>query len=179
MNIGIDLGSTYSTVSKYNPSTGPVAMTMKQGDPASIPSEVAFNDLMGQYTCGTSAKGMAGQRGVRLFRAFKMLLVESNKNILAEHGYTGNNTPRAITTKYSMSFNVMGHPSCGPFASPVRRSVPEISISSLFLHKKNRWYCTKETPVSTGAPVGFRWGYSAGIPARPCSPGCSYGRRRR
>lgn len=100
MNIGIDLGSTYSTVSKYNPSTGPVAMTMKQGDPASIPSEVAFNDLMGQYTCGTSAKGMAGQRGVRLFRAFKMLLVESNKNILAEHGYTGNNTPRAITTKF-------------------------------------------------------------------------------
>ena len=100
MNIGIDLGSTYSTVSKYNPSTGPVAMTMKQGDPASIPSEVAYNNLMGQYTCGTSAKGMAGQRGVKLFRAFKMLLVESNSEILQEHGYTEKNTPRAITTKF-------------------------------------------------------------------------------
>ena len=101
MNIGIDLGSTYSTVSKYNPATRrPEAMTMKQGEPASIPSEVAYNNLMGQYTCGSSAKGMAGQRGVRLFRAFKMLLVESNGGILSDHGYTGKNSPRSITTKF-------------------------------------------------------------------------------
>lgn len=101
MNIGIDLGSTYSTVSQYNPITGlPEPMTMAQGAPASIPSEVAYNELMQQYTCGINAKGLAGQRGVRLYRAFKMLLVEPNANILMDHGYTGRNTPRAITTKF-------------------------------------------------------------------------------
>lgn len=100
MNIGIDLGSTYSTVSKYTPATGPVAMTMAQGEPASIPSEVAYNEWEMEYICGKSAKDMAGQPGVQLFRAFKMLLVESNARILKEHGYTGSNTPRAITTKF-------------------------------------------------------------------------------
>lgn len=101
MNIGIDLGSTYSTVSKYNPITGrPEAMTMAQGAPASIPSEVAYNEWEMNYASGTSAKEMAGQDGVKLFRAFKMLLVESNDSILKGHGYVGKNTPRTITTKF-------------------------------------------------------------------------------
>lgn len=101
MNIGIDLGSTYSTVSKYNPVTGrPEAMTMAEGDPASIPSEVAYNEWEMSYTCGKSAKDMAGQPGVQLFRAFKMLLVESKNSILRKHGYTDQNTPRAITSKF-------------------------------------------------------------------------------
>lgn len=101
MNIGIDLGSTYSTVSKYNPRTQRAeAMTMAEGDPASIPSEVAYNEWEMSYTCGKSAKDMAGQDGVQLYRAFKMLLVESNQSILKEHGYVGKNSPRAITTKF-------------------------------------------------------------------------------
>ena len=86
MNIGIDLGSTYSTVSKYNPATGrPEPMTLAEGEPASIPSEVAFNEWEMSYTCGKSAKDMAGQDGVKLFRAFKMLLVESKEGILRHH----------------------------------------------------------------------------------------------
>lgn len=101
MNIGIDLGSTYSTVSKYNPATGrPEPMTLAEGEPASIPSEVAFNEWEMSYTCGKSAKDMAGQDGVKLFRAFKMLLVESKEGILREHGYSGKNSPRAITAKF-------------------------------------------------------------------------------
>lgn len=101
MNIGIDLGSTYSTVSKYNPATGmPEALTMAEGDPASIPSEVAYNEWEMRYTCGKSAKDMADQAGVQLFRSFKMMLVESDSKILARHGYVGQNTPRAITTRF-------------------------------------------------------------------------------
>ncbi len=75
-------------------------MTMKQGEPASIPSEVAYNEWEMEYTCGKSAKDMAGQDGVQLFRAFKMLLVETREQVLKDHGYTGENTPRAITTKF-------------------------------------------------------------------------------
>lgn len=125
MNIGIDLGSTYSTVSKDNPVTQrPEPMTMKQGEPASIPSEVAYNEWEMDYTCGKSAKDMAGQPGVQLFRAFKMLLVETREQVLKDHGYTGENTPRAITTKF-----------LGNILKGVARHEQELSLSKTPVEK--------------------------------------------
>ncbi|MCC8129606.1 MAG: hypothetical protein LIO51_06695 [Clostridiales bacterium] len=100
MNIGIDFGSTYSTVSAYNSVTGQVeALTLVEGEPASIPSVVSISKK-GKVTCGKGAKDQAGKRTVRIFEAFKMLLTETNGAMLRRRGYDDRNTPRYITRRF-------------------------------------------------------------------------------
>ena len=100
MNIGIDFGSTYSTISKYNPSTQQAeAITLAEGEPASIPSVVSIN-RKGQITCGAGAKGQSGKKTVRLFEAFKMLLPETDQELLRDRGYDDIYTPRVITRHF-------------------------------------------------------------------------------
>ena len=100
MKIGIDFGSTYSTVSKYNEVVDNVeAITFSEGDPASIPSVVSISKK-GQVTCGKGAKDQAGKRTVRIFEAFKMLLTETNQNMLSLRGYDDQFTPREITKRF-------------------------------------------------------------------------------
>ena len=98
MNIGIDFGSTYSTVSKYNKSTDNVeAITFSEGEPASIPSVVSISKKRGQVTCGKGAKDQVGKKTVRIFEAFKMLLTEGNQEMLRRRGYDSEYTPRVVT----------------------------------------------------------------------------------
>ena len=100
MRLGIDFGSTYSTISRYDPVRDTVeAVTMQEGDPASIPSVVSINKR-GMVTCGQGAKMQAGKKNIRLFEAFKMLLTEQNETLLQERGYDSQYTPRAITAKF-------------------------------------------------------------------------------
>ena len=100
MKIGIDFGSTYSTVSKYNEVVGNVeAITFSEGDPASIPSVVSISKK-GQITCGKGAKDQAGKKTVRIFDAFKMLLTETNRKMLSLRGYDDTFTPREITKNF-------------------------------------------------------------------------------
>lgn len=97
MNIGIDFGSTYSTVSKFDPDTNNVeAITFSEGDPASIPSVVSVS-RRGQITCGKGAKDQVGKKTVRIFEAFKMLLTEGNQEMLKRRGYDSEYTPRMVT----------------------------------------------------------------------------------
>lgn len=97
MNIGIDFGSTYSTVAKYDSSTGTAeAMTLSEGASASIPSVVSLSKK-GVITSGAAAKEQAGKKTVRIFEAFKMLLNESNRSILQRRGYDDQYTPQVIT----------------------------------------------------------------------------------
>lgn len=96
MKIGIDFGSTYSTVSKYDYVTDSVeALALAEGAPVSIPSVVSINKK-GQKTCGHGAKGQVGKKSVRIFEAFKMLLNEPNQEMLRRRGYDGEWTPRII-----------------------------------------------------------------------------------
>lgn len=100
MNLGIDFGSTYSTVSKYNEVVDNVeAITFSEGDPASIPSVVSISKK-GQVTCGKGAKDQAGKRTVRIFEAFKMLLTETNQKMLKLRGYDDKFTPREVTKHF-------------------------------------------------------------------------------
>lgn len=100
MKIGIDFGSTYSTVSKYNEVVDNVeAITFSEGDPASIPSVVSISKK-GQVTCGKGAKDQAGKKTVRIFDAFKMLLTETNQKMLRLRGYDDTFTPREITKNF-------------------------------------------------------------------------------
>lgn len=107
MNIGIDFGSTYSTVSKYNSATNNVeALTLAEGTPASIPSVVSISKK-GVITCGAGAKEQMGKKTVRIFEAFKMLLNEPNQEMLRCRGYDSVYTPRVIT-KYFLESNLRG-----------------------------------------------------------------------
>ena len=50
MKIGIDFGSTYSTVSKYNPVNDSVeALHLEEGAPVSIPSAVSISTRKLRY----------------------------------------------------------------------------------------------------------------------------------
>jgi len=100
MKIGIDFGSTYSTVSRYNHITDNVeAVTFAEGEPASIPSVVSISKS-GKVTCGRSAKDQIGKKTVRVFEAFKMLLTERDQALLSARGYDSEYTPRRIAAKY-------------------------------------------------------------------------------
>ena len=82
MKIGIDFGSTYSVISAYNDAEERVEiLTLAEDDSASIPSVVSVN-RNGKVTCGKGAKEQMGKRSVRLFEAFKMLLPETNTDML-------------------------------------------------------------------------------------------------
>lgn len=97
MKIGIDFGSTYSTVSKYDAITDNVeALTLAEGAPASIPSVVSISKK-GVITCGHGAKEQVGKKSVRIFEAFKMLLNEPNQEMLRRRGYDDQCSPRKIT----------------------------------------------------------------------------------
>lgn len=104
MNIGIDFGSTYSTIAHYNHTTENVeAITLAEGDPASIPSVVSISRRNNQITCGKGAKEQVGKKTVRIFEAFKMLLPETDAAFVESRGYDGTYTPREITKIYLQS----------------------------------------------------------------------------
>lgn len=97
MKVGIDFGSTYSTISAYFPKENQVnALSLIEGESASIPSVVSISKK-GQVTCGKAAKEQIGKKTVRIYEAFKMLLNESDHNVLLRRGYNNENTPRVIT----------------------------------------------------------------------------------
>ena len=96
MNIGIDFGSTYSMVARYNNSFNTVeAITFAEGEPASVPSVVSISKK-GQVTCGKGAKDQVGKKTVRIFEAFKMLLTETNQEMLLRRGYDETYNPKEV-----------------------------------------------------------------------------------
>ena len=101
MKIGIDFGSTYSTVSKYNPVNDSVeALHLEEGAPVSIPSAVSISTRNGTVSCGDVAKSRMGNPTFRVYDGFKMLLVEADPQIIAAKKYTEDCSPRYITKCY-------------------------------------------------------------------------------
>lgn len=100
MKIGIDFGSTYSTISCFDQQLNTVrAITLQEGGAASIPSVVSINKK-NSVIIGESAKKQAGKKTVRLFEAFKMLLTESDQTLLRQRGYDSVCTPRKIAALF-------------------------------------------------------------------------------
>ncbi len=99
MNIGIDFGSTYSMFSIYDEGKDDVQplMTMEGGSPY-IPSFVCI--AAGQVKTGTSARNYVGRKDVQMFKAFKMLLPETDPQVLKERGYSGQYSPQEIALKF-------------------------------------------------------------------------------
>lgn len=94
IDIGIDFGSTYTTVSVYHTESKNLeALSLSQGSPY-IPSVVAMEN--NQFEYGRAAKSRTGRKNVTIFKAFKMMLPEQDKRKLAARGYGEVNTPEKI-----------------------------------------------------------------------------------
>ena len=100
MKIGIDFGSTYSTFSKYTKETDTVeALHLAEGAPVSIPSVVSLSKN-GAIAVGEAAKSLTGNRSYTVFDGFKMLLVESDKDMIEARNYNDKYTPVTVTKCY-------------------------------------------------------------------------------
>lgn len=99
--IGVDFGSTYTTVSVYQEETGKLeAQTLSEGGTPFIPSVVSVSK--GQISVGREAKmmSMMGKKGIQNFRAFKMMLAEENEEVLTDRGFTATYTPEHVTADF-------------------------------------------------------------------------------
>lgn len=98
-DIGIDFGSTYSTVSYYNLNRGiPEAVEMTEGDSTSVPSVVAY--IKGKTCIGNTAKAKKEKLTSGKFSAFKMMLPEEDPKLLQARGFTEKHTPAAVTKDF-------------------------------------------------------------------------------
>lgn len=98
LNIGVDFGSTYTTVSVYREETKRLEAISFNQDSPYIPSVVAYNGKKLEF--GRAAKLHAGRKGVSVFKAFKMLLTETDEERLSKRGYGGAYTPAVIAKEF-------------------------------------------------------------------------------
>ncbi len=100
MNLGVDFGSTYSMLSCFHPGSNSVQPIMTQNGSKQIPSVACFN-LDDDLISGAEAKEyVIGKPDVQLYRAFKMLLPETDGQKLESRGYTPENNPRKIAKQF-------------------------------------------------------------------------------
>ena len=135
MQIGIDFGSTYSTVSRFDPVTGEVKTVNRgSGAPVEIPSVVSIERDTGEVDCGAMAKDQIGDEDYRIFEAFKMLLVAADEDMLRARGYDETHTPRSIAKLYLKSI-----------LSTAMRNENEDRIEDLIICAPNIWSARQNT----------------------------------
>ncbi len=107
-NIGLDFGTTYSVISRLNDVTKNKAgrITDYSLEACQLSQRSTFEDSIvvkkssGEYVIGSPSRSLIGRNGVTVYKGFKMLLPETNEDILSERGYTGTDTPRNICDLY-------------------------------------------------------------------------------
>ena len=98
MNLGIDFGSTYTTLSRYVDDTDQLQdIVLHEGVPY-IPSVAAEKE--GKFQFGSEAKAKTGKKGYTTYKAFKMLLPEVNEERLQARGYSKEHTPTDIADQF-------------------------------------------------------------------------------
>lgn len=101
--VGIDFGSTYTTVSVYRPETESLAAkALSEGGTPFIPSVLAISK--NQISIGKEAKTMMTMPGrrnsVKSFRAFKMMLAEADEKSIRARGFDEEYTPEYVTQEF-------------------------------------------------------------------------------
>ena len=100
MNLGIDFGSTYSMLSFYDRKNDTVQAVQTQNGSNYIPS-VACCDYSDELITGQQAKDfITGEPEAVAYRAFKMLLTESDTSRLSQMNYSGEFTPRRVAKAF-------------------------------------------------------------------------------
>lgn len=96
VNLGIDFGSTYTTVSVFKdgkPETRP-----ENSRSFSYPSLVAYDEEEQKYYYGSGARNRIGKPHIKIYRGFKMLLNQQmEERELLKRGYDSEHTPEQIT----------------------------------------------------------------------------------
>lgn len=91
MNLGIDFGSTYTTISRYR-RDHQVLEAYDTGDGVLIPSIVSMRQ--NKTWTGVIAKSRTGKADYRTFKAFKMLMMEHDQSLVEYRQYDDIYTPR-------------------------------------------------------------------------------------
>lgn len=105
MNLGIDFGSTYSMLSYYDEQEKSLKAAVTEGNSPHIPSIACYaskksKDLVFGHLARTT---LDAKRNLVPYRAFKMLLPVTDKDKLAQMGYTGDNMPQRIAKEFLKS----------------------------------------------------------------------------
>jgi len=101
MKMGVDFGSTFTTVSTYDEVKQNVeSLVLMQGGTTCLPTVVAKNKKKQKYTYGVAAKGKTGNPNETVFKGFKILLPETAPSKIAQRGYTKEDTPERIAAMY-------------------------------------------------------------------------------
>lgn len=95
--IGIDFGSTYTTISVYRPETGMVEAMSMSSSPYT-PTTAAWAG--GQFEYGRAARTRTGRKGASIYKGFKMLLPETDPALLQARGYDAGHSPRSISSQF-------------------------------------------------------------------------------
>ena len=95
--IGIDFGSTYTTVSVYRKETGMVEALSMSSSPYTPTTAALMGD---KYEFGKAARARTGKKGASIYKGFKMLLPETDQELLRARGYDGGHTPRSIASQF-------------------------------------------------------------------------------
>lgn len=101
MNLGSDLGSTYSSFSTYNKATGLVELCKPtHSESEAVPSIACLDEDDHLLTGHEAREELRDNADTTSFEAFKMLLTENRQEILKERGYDAEYTPRYITERF-------------------------------------------------------------------------------
>lgn len=85
INVGVDFGSTYTTVSIFDTDMNFVKAISLESDNPYVPSVVARDG--NKFNFGRTAKAKTKRNKVKVFKAFKMLLPETDSEKLLERNY--------------------------------------------------------------------------------------------
>lgn len=97
MNLGVDFGSTYSLVSKFDSDNGGLqCINLSVGSPY-IPSVVSYNTSTGWYEYGEAAVGNIHLKDEKIYTTFKTLLNPNITEIKVEREYDNEKTPEYIS----------------------------------------------------------------------------------
>ena len=98
MNLGVDFGSTYTTMTRFADETGQLQdVILYEGAPF-IPSIVT--EGKGKTYYGSEAKVKTGKNGLVTYKAFKMLLPEIRPEVLTERGFDDDHRPDKVTEDF-------------------------------------------------------------------------------
>lgn len=101
MNLGIDFGSTYSIFSVYDEKNDIVkALELTEGGSKYIPSIACVDDDENLITGQQAKSFLSEQHDLQPYRAFKMLLAETDRERLAARGYSADITPRSVSKAF-------------------------------------------------------------------------------
>lgn len=101
MNLGIDFGSTYSSFATYNATSGLVELCKPTHSESEAVPSVACLDEDDNIISGHEARAQILEDSDTVsFEAFKMLLTETNQEMLKRRGYCGMYSPKYITERF-------------------------------------------------------------------------------